>query len=565
MTLLRVDNFSLRYPGAGAYALEGVSFAVHRGEVLGIMGPAGAGKTTLCLALAGFVPRVLGGHATGEIRWGESPADSARTVPVRYVEMVFDDFAAQLTQLNVEREIAAPLARRGYPPDQVHERVREMAARVGLGEQTLARHVWELSGGEQQRLTFAAALAGSPSLLIADEVMGKLDCAGRKTFVDLLRELTPACTVIIVERDAEVMLELADRVLVLAGGKREALGPAHELLDDEALMRRADAEPSLSFRLARTLSLPRSMLRIEDVYGALRDRQLSSDGARESATPPDGATAIELSRVALEYGDGTQALCDVSLRVRLGEVHVLLGASGAGKTTVCACVSGTKRPDVGTVRVCGEDVANRRVIDLAAQVGTVLQNPDEQLSEATIEEEIGFPLRERRRRRRGSVPTDEQIRARVAELAERVGLERAYLPQDPLLAPRSVRRLVTIAQALALEPKVLVLDEPTVGLGHSSRQKVRALLAALREAGVAVLLVENDADFAAEVADTVSVLEQGRVIVQGTVDEVFAREQRERLTRAGVCVPHVAELADRLGVRAVRFAQLVRHYGADAP
>jgi energy-coupling factor transport system ATP-binding protein len=195
-------------------------------------------------------------------------------------------------------------------------------------------------------------------------------------------------------------------------------------------------------------------------------------------------------------------------------------------------------------------------------VGTVLQNPNEQISERTVRGEIAFPLRQRQYERTGLFTKrrrydDGHIEAQVWRACDLVGIESDLLERDPILLPRPQRKLATIAEALVVTPQVLLLDEPTAGLGAASRRKIRELIMRLREMGHAILLVENDVDLVAETADTVTILDQGRAVLQGPVHTVFSPANWGRLSELRIRPPRAAQLAHRLGVHALTCDELV--------
>ena len=172
MAIVRARNFTFTYPGAEARALDEVSFEIRSGEVLGIIGPVGAGKTTLCMAIAGFAPRIIGGQSSGELAvGGRDTRDAPGEARGQRVGMVFEDYVGQLTQLKARDEVTAALTSRGLAEQDAVARAHALLDRVGLGAEGVEdKLVWELSGGQQQRLALAATLAIDPHVLILDSV-----------------------------------------------------------------------------------------------------------------------------------------------------------------------------------------------------------------------------------------------------------------------------------------------------------------------------------------------------------------------------------------------------------
>jgi energy-coupling factor transporter ATP-binding protein EcfA2 len=563
MATVRARNFTFTYPGAEARALDEVSFEIGRGEVLGIIGPVGAGKTTLCMAIAGFAPRVTGGQGSGELAvGGRDPGDAPADAPARRVGVVFEDYVGQLTQLKARDEVTTALTAHGLTERDAISRARALLDRVGLGAEGVEdKLVWELSSGQQQRLALAATLAIDPHVLILDSVMDTLDPAGQAHMRAIIADLSGEKTLVLVTQDVDLLQQAADRLLVLIDGRLVAQGTPEEILRDEDVLARADVEPPVELRVARALGLAGSPLTPEEFERAVGHVR------RGNAEPPAATGGfskplIRVEGVTYDYPDGTRALTDVSLRLHEGEVHALLGGSGAGKTTLVKHLAGLLKPTHGLVVVDGADTRRQRVADLALAVGTVLQNPDEQISERTVREEIGFRLAQRQYERTGLFATrrrydDGHIAAQVSHACDLVGIGPALLGHDPILLPRPQRKLVTVAAALVMNPKVLLLDEPTAGLGAAARGHVRGLVARLREQGHAVLMVENDSDFVAEVADTVTVLDRGQAVLQGPVHTVLAPENWDQLSALHIRPPRAAQLARRLGVRALACDALV--------
>lgn len=264
--MLSATHFNFSYPGMQRRALEDISFATKRGEVLGIIGPIGAGKTTLCMSLAGFVPRLTGGHSMGDLEVaGLDPRKASGEKMARQVAMVFEDYSAQITQIKVFDEVMVPLINRGVPIAQAQVRGHELLAKVGLADHGLERkRTWELSGGQQQRLAIAATLAMDPQVLILDNVTGMLDAQGKDKVRSIITELSGETTLVVIEDHADFLI-LTNRILVLIDGKAIAHGPSKEILRDDQLLSRAGVEPPLPLRVIRALNIAGSPLTAEEL------------------------------------------------------------------------------------------------------------------------------------------------------------------------------------------------------------------------------------------------------------------------------------------------------------
>jgi energy-coupling factor transport system ATP-binding protein len=242
MSMVRARNFTFSYPGAEEHALDGVSFEIGRGETFGITGPVGAGKTTLCMAIAGFAPRIMGGQASGELEVADfDPRGGPRGANAGRVGMVFEDYVGQLTQLKALDEVTTALINHGVTESEARARARALLDRVGLcSEGVEDRPVWELSGGQQQRLAIAATLAMDPQVLILDSVMDKLDPSGQEKMRGLIADLSGEQTLVLVNQDADLLSQTVDRLLILVNGRVAAEGTPEELLRDDDLLARAD-------------------------------------------------------------------------------------------------------------------------------------------------------------------------------------------------------------------------------------------------------------------------------------------------------------------------------------
>ncbi|UPV77039.1 ATP-binding cassette domain-containing protein (plasmid) [Halorussus limi] len=595
--MIRAEEFTFQYPTQDTTALDRLSFKVDEGEVLGVVGPVEAGKTTLAMALASFAPQNTGGSTDGTLTIaGRDPREATDN----QVAMVFEDYSAQLTQVRVIDEVIAPLVNRGIPRREAIKRARELLDDVRLDGIEETKFSWELSGGQQQRLAIAAALAIDPDVMIFDTATDMLDPAGQDEVANLIASLKGDKTLVVTDNDPDALVGIADKLLVLNDSEQAAFGPADDLLRDADLLENIGVAPPVCVRIARKVGLSKSPLTPGEFLDAL-DTDTSSnqsepvghvrgadaeeadmtssdfgksllstdgighDGEVEGETVSDlGDPLLRAEDVRYEYGSNAVAVEDVAFSVRGGEVHAIIGGNGAGKTTFSKLLVGLFKPDDGTMLVDGKSTDGRTARDIAESVGITLQNPDEQLSEQTVEKEIRFPLEKRRYERTGFLGLSKRerydeafIEERVAEVCDLVGLSEDIMQEDPMFLPRGVRRQVTVATALAPDPDVLVLDEPVAGVDGTARRHMTRAIERLRQQGKGVVVIDHDMDFVCEVADTVTVLHEGQVAMQGPTHEVFGPDNWEWLSSHHMRPPRAARLARRVGIEALTADEFV--------
>ncbi|MCC3313849.1 dipeptide ABC transporter ATP-binding protein [Nocardia africana] len=514
--LLRIDDLTVRYRDAAGPAVSGVSLEVAAGEFVSIVGESGSGKSTTIHAALRLLPpaaRVraraleIGGHDVS--RWSDRRLARVRGPVVGFVPQ---DPGTSLNPVKpVGRQVldALRLHRRA---DAGRDLVVEKLAAAGLAapERVYRQYPHELSGGMKQRVLIAIALANDPVLLVADEPTSALDVTVQKRILDRLTVLREelGLGVLLVTHDLGVAAERSDRLLVMQRGRIVEQGAAAAVL----------SAPRHDYTRALLAAAP----------AAHPGRLVPSPGVPVRPAVASAQPVLRLSEVTKGFG-GVRAVDEVTLAVRAGTTHAIVGESGAGKSTLARLVVGLQRPEAGAVwlddvRVDGR---GRRPRSLRWQIQLVYQNPytslDPRFDVAAI---IGEPLqafgliRDRAARRR-----------RVAELLDAVALDRAHLSRRPAELSGGQRQRVAIARALAAEPRVLVLDEAVSALDVSVQAQILQLLTDLQaEHGLTYLFITHDLGVVRLIADDVSVMRHGRVIETGSVASVF-EEPREDYTR----------------------------------
>ena len=506
--VLEVRDLAVRYAAdgqAGPAAVEGVSFDLDAGQVLGVAGASGSGKTTLALSLAGLLPdsaRVLGGRVRFRGRDLLGLPESALQ-PLRGAELavVFQEPGLSLNPvLPVGEQIAEVIrAHRRWDRERCRAKALASMSRVGLPapDRLYAAFPHELSHGQRQRVTIAQAVCCEPVLLVADEPTSGLDSTTRAEILGLLAELRDrmGLALLLVSHDLGTLAALADRLLVLYAGRVVEAGPLLEVF-------RRPRHPHTRELLS---AIPRPGTR--QGLGVRPGR--SAELLRAS-----GLSKRYLRRGGSEGAREVQALDGVDLELAAGATLALVGESGSGKSTLARCLAGLEEPDRGEIVLEGRS-------QLIFQDSATALNP--RLRAVEIVEE---PLVVQRR---GSGP---ERRRRALELFERVGLAAGFATRRPLELSGGQRQRLAIARALAVEPRLLILDEALAGLDVSSQAQILSLLLELQAAhALAYLLISHDLGLVAAVADEVAVLHEGRIVERGPAAAVLAAPQHAK-TRA---------------------------------
>ncbi|MBN2006653.1 MAG: ATP-binding cassette domain-containing protein [Anaerolineae bacterium] len=533
------DRVSYLYPHAETFALKDVSLDIRRGEFLGLIGPTGAGKTTLCLACNGITPQSFGGRFFGHVTvLGLDTLEHPISHLARRVGMVFEDPETQLTATSVENEVAFALENLCVPREEIRARIPRVLAAVRL-DGLESRHPHELSGGQKQRLAIAAALAVEPALLVLDEPTAQLDPAGAREVFDVVRELNRVLgmTVLLASHAAEALAEHADRVALLAGGMLRRVGTPGEIYGDVALLEAHRVRPpqvTRTFYLIARRQTARRLTARRGLDGDASVRQTRDFGTSSdfwtrmtqmtlpvclddglarmpalrpfarfveppvSEIPPAVAPLIAVRNLTYRYEGCAPALNDITLDIHAGEYVLLVGQNGAGKSTLARHFVGLLRPGQGAVHVNGRDTREWALSDLASRIGYVAQNPDHQLFCATVAEEVAFALQYRGY-------AHGEIAARTAASLEAMGLA-AYGARHPLSLPRGDRARVVIAAILAMQPEALIFDEPTTGQDADGAQRILDVSRELHRQGKTIVVITHHLHLAPAAA---------RVIVMG--------------------------------------------------
>jgi energy-coupling factor transport system ATP-binding protein len=541
-----VRGLRCTYEGADRPALAGVDCDVPPGSLTVVMGATGAGKTTLARCLTNIVPCFLAGDRAGEVLLqGESIAGLRVGELAGRIGMVFQDFEAQLFSSDVTQEIVFGLEHTGVAPSEMGARVRDALATVGLPGFE-GRDPGTLSGGEKQRLSIAGLLALRPPVLVLDEPTTDLDPVGRRDVFAVLAGLRrERLAILLIEHDVGAAVA-ADHLLLLRDGRVVASGPPAIVLADAAGCAEAGVRPHDVCRVFAALGLADPPLDPGDAAARLRREGLVPSAPPDAPPPPSRQAILQLEGVGHRFADGREALAGVSFAVGVGELVAVIGRNGSGKTTLARHLNGLLRPTAGRVLLDGEDIAALALEDIAQRVGYVFQDPDHQLFAASVTEEVAFGPRNL------GLPAAE-IERRVTESLDAVGLDAR--DADPFLLDKGARQRLAVAAVLALQPDVLVLDEPTTGLDWPEQRRMLDLLRAVQRAGRTVIVITHTPWVITEYAERVLLLAGGFLRYDGPVRGFFA--DPVRVAEAAFQAPDVTRLGQALGCTPLSVDELV--------
>lgn len=545
-TMIEFKDFSFQYKSQKKPTLHHINLKIKEGEKVLIVGPSGSGKSTLGHCINGLIPFAYPGKKEGKLVIEENDSEKLDIFSSsKLVGTVMQDADSQFVGLNVGEDIAFSLENNAVDTDKMHEIVKKVANLVGMGE-FLEQSPLELSGGQKQDVCMAGVMVDEAPILLFDEPLANLDPATGKLVIELIDEINKAQkkTIIIIEHRLEDVLHRpVDRIVlvnngeILADCKPEELF-ATTLLEDNGIrlplyvqaMKYADVDLSKVKNLA------------DDTDYDLQDQKDKLvhwyNTNKTDVMKIESVPLLTIKDLCFSY-DGIKPILDhVSLDVHQGEMISVVGKNGAGKSTLCKCICAFEKADAGTLTFENTDMNDLSVKERADRIGFVLQNPNQMICNTMIFDEVAMGLRNR-----GF--SEEKIKEKVENTLKICGL---YPFRNWPISALSYgqKKRVTIASILALEPKMIILDEPTAGQDYRRYSEIMEFLKSLNEMGIAIVMITHDMHMMLEYTTRSVVLTGGKKIADATPSEVLGNEAL--IERANLKKTSLSTLASKAGI-----------------
>ena len=520
METVKVNGFSFKYSLGSKPALKDINFTVNEGEFIVVCGPSGCGKSTLLRSLK---PQLRPfGETSGSIEFcGRGINDIPDEESAAQIGFVMQSPDAQIVTDKVWHELAFGLENLGVPTHIIRSRVAEMANYFGI-------HTWfrkktaELSGGQKQLLNLASVMLMQPKLLILDEPSSQLDPIASREFLENVRKinLELGTTIIITEHNLEDVYGYADKVLLMEHGEAVKYLPPQEMAqylaeNERDGMYKALPTPARMYGCVLRGECPLSIVEGRRWFSRqMEGKVLPKPELAEEKRPDE--RAIDVKEVWFQYEKGADpVLRDLSFSLRRGEICSILGGNGAGKTTTLSVISQKNKFNIGRINIAGKDIKKYKGNELFDHNLAVLpQNPQSLFVFETLRRDLEEVLRLHKMKK-------EEINERVELMAKMLGLSE-LLERHPYDLSGGEMQKAALAKILLLEPKILLLDEPTKGMDALSKENLGGILRGLRDSGVSVLMVTHDIEFCAKYSDHCMLFFDGYIVSEGSPKKFFA-------------------------------------------
>ena len=545
--IIEFKDYTFKYRSQVEPTLRHVNLTINAGEKVLIVGPSGSGKSTLAHCINGLVPFSFPGESTGSLTVsGKDPAKEGIFGMSKLVGTVLQDTDGQFIGLTVAEDIAFALENDCVPQEELFQRVDEVAETVDV--KFLLDHApTELSGGQKQRVSMAGVMIDDVDILLFDEPLANLDPATGKRAIDLIDKIskTTGKTVLIIEHRLEdALYRDVDRIVVVGEGEIVADMKPDELLCTDVLEKEGIREPLYitALKHAGCTVKPETLPQHIESMELAPYREKVQGWFQKAELPPERQrteSMLEVEGLSFSYVPGKKVLQDINFRIEKGEMVSIEGKNGAGKSTLSNLICGFITPNSGKILLEGEDISGLSIKERGEVIGLVMQNPNQMISKPMIFDEVALGLAVR------GVP-EEEIKERVHETLKICGL---YPFRNWPVSALSFgqKKRVTIASILVMNPRVLILDEPTAGQDFRHYTEIMEFLKDINERlGITIIMITHDMHLMLEYTDRAIVIADGHMIADDAPAKVLTDSQIA--DRAYLKETSLYELAVKCGI-----------------
>ncbi|MGI6623170.1 MAG: energy-coupling factor transporter ATPase [Acetivibrionales bacterium] len=555
----------------GVQAVNGISMSIEQGSFVVVLGRNGSGKSTLARLMNGLlIPRkgtvVVDGISTNnhELIW-----EIRKTLG-----LVFQNPDNQIVATTVEEDVAFGPENLGIPPDEIRVMVDKSLKMVDMEAYgNYSPHM--LSGGQKQRIAIAGILAMNPKCIVLDEATSMLDPVGRKEVMSVLRSLNrdKGITIVLITHRMDEAVE-ADQILVMESGRIILRGTPRQIFEKVESVRRAGLDvpqiTALAFKLdqigIKTDYLPVTMEEmiklmkrfLGDSHITTKTKKAPLDKLKsDEAVLQDNDTTvnpiIKVRDLYHTYMPGStferKALKDINLTIYAGDRFGIIGQTGSGKSTLVQHFNGILKPGSGTLEVDGLKAEGKELKALRRKVGLIFQYPEHQLFEETVYKDITFGLNKLKL-------SQDEIKERVFHTIDLLGIAPELLEKSPFELSGGQKRRVAIAGVLVMEPKVLILDEPTAGLDPQGSSEVFKILSNLnKKEGTTIVIISHNMEEIAAFCNRVAVMSEGGIVMCDTTENIFRRE--DELQKYNLDIPQITKLFRELTIPGLKIPTIL--------
>ncbi len=521
--IISFKDFSFQYTAQKNPTLKNINLDIYRGEKILICGPSGSGKSTLSNCINGLIPYSYNGKVDGSlIVDGVDTSKSSIFELSNHVGTVLQDTDSQFISLTVAEDIAFSLENNCYSNEEMEKIVERVSVEVGINDH-LKSAPGELSGGQKQRVSLAGVMVGQADILLFDEPLANLDPKTGKSAIELIDKIqkNSGCTVIIIEHRLEdVLWRKVDRVILMNDGMITCDEDPNTLLSSDVLVKSGIREPlyitCLKYAGVDITSnkkpehIDSLILNNEDIKTVnkwYKETKFDKDKNRNKAI-------LKIDNLSFRYAHNDHdTLHNISFEVKKGEMLSIVGQNGAGKSTLAKLICGFENSDRGHIYLDDKDISEESIRERAKDIGYVMQNPNQMISQSLIFDEVALGIR-------NIGLSDDEIKNKVYDVLKICGLyEFRNWPISALSYGQ--RKRVTIASILVMGPKVIILDEPTAGQDFKHYTEIMEFLKTINKNGVTVIMITHDMHLMLEYTSRGIVVVNGKVLSDKSSSEIL--------------------------------------------